>query len=183
MSTRRRDPVAGFLALVGGGLVAFSLPPWGWWPLALVGIAILDRVLTGQSRRRCFARGWLFGIGWLPAGMAWMWYLTPVGWIAASAVYSAYLGVACAVTPAGRWRRLGLPAAITIAEAIRWCFPFGGVPLASLAISQAAGPLAPVVRIGGGLLLTWVVLMLGMALSALSERQWRPAAGALAAML
>jgi apolipoprotein N-acyltransferase len=67
-----------------------------------------------------------------------------------------------------------------VAEAIRWCFPFGGVPLASLAISQVAGPLAPVVRVGGSLLLTWVVLMAGMALSALSEREWRPA-GALAA--
>ena len=57
------------------------------------------------------------------------------------------------------------------------------MPLASLAISQASGPLAPVVRIGGSLLLTWVVLMLGMALSALSERRWRPAAGALAAIV
>ena len=176
MSTRRRDPIAGVLALLGGGLVAFSLPPWGWWPLAFVGIAILDRVLTDRPRRSCFVRGWLFGMGWLPAGMAWMWFMTPAGWIAATVVYAGYIGAACAVAPSGPWRRLGVPAAITVAEAIRWCFPFGGVPLGSLAISQAAGPLAPVVRVGGALLLTWVTLVAGMALSALLQRQWRPAA-------
>jgi len=183
MSTRRRDPVAGLLALLGGGLVAFSLPPWGWWPLAFVGIAILDRVLTGRPRRSCFVRGWLFGMGWLPAGMAWMWFMTPAGWIGASVVYAGYIGAACALAPSGPWRRLGVPAAITVAEAIRWCFPFGGVPLASLAISQAAGPLAPVVRVGGALLLTWVTLVAGMALAALLQRQWRPAVAGLVAVV
>jgi apolipoprotein N-acyltransferase len=179
----RRDPAAGAAAVGAGLLVAFSLPPWGWWPLAPVGIAVLDRLVANRPRRGRFARGWLFGIGWLPLGMCWMWYLTAAGWVVASLTYAAYIGAACAIAPGGRWRRLGLPAAIVVAEAIRWSFPFGGVPLASLAISQASGPLAPVVRIGGSLLLTWTVLMLGMALSALSERRWRPAAGALAAIV
>ncbi len=179
MSTRR-DPRAGAAVVGAGLLVAVSLPPWGWWPLAPIGIAVLDRLVANRPRRSRFARGWLFGMGWLPLGMCWMWFLTPPGWIAAGVCYSSYLGAACAIAPGGRWRRLGLPAALMVAEAIRWCFPFGGVPLASLAISQVAGPLAPVVRVGGSLLLTWVVLMVGMALSALSERQWRPA-GALAA--
>jgi apolipoprotein N-acyltransferase len=163
--------------------VTVSLPPWGWWPLALVGIAVLDRVLADQPRRTRFFRGWLFGMGWLPAGMAWMWYMTPAGWIVATVVYAAYIGTACAVAPGGPWRRLGVPAAITVAEAIRWCFPFGGVPLASLAISQAAGPLAPVVRTGGALLLTWLTLIAGMALSALLQRAWRPALAGLAVVL
>jgi apolipoprotein N-acyltransferase len=176
MTTRGRDPLAGVLALGGGLLVALSLPPWGWWPLALIGIAVLDRVLADRPRRSRFARGWLFGMGWLPLGMAWMWYMTPAGWIVATVVYAGYIGTACAVAPPGPWRRLGVPAAITVAEAIRWCFPFGGVPLASLAISQAAGPLAPVVRVGGALLLTWLTLVAGMALSALVQRQWRSAA-------
>ncbi|HKA02772.1 MAG TPA: apolipoprotein N-acyltransferase [Acidimicrobiales bacterium] len=180
MTTRRRDPVAGLLALVGGALVAVSLPPWGWWPLALVGVAVLDWVLADLPRRTRFFRGWLFGMGWLPAGMAWMWYMTPAGWIVATVVYAGYIGTACAVAPGGPWRRLGVPAAITVAEAIRWSFPFGGVPLASLAIGQAAGPLAPVVRMGGALLLTWLTLIAGMALSALLQRAWRPALAGLA---
>jgi apolipoprotein N-acyltransferase len=168
------------LAVVAGLLVAFSLPPWGWWPLAVVGIALLDRLLADRPARSRFVRGWLFGIGWLPLGMEWMRFLTAAGWVAATIAYAGYLGVACAVTPGGRWRRLGLPAAITVAEAVRWSFPFGGVPLASLAISQVAGPLAPIVRIGGSLLLTWMVLVAGMGLSALSTRSWRAALACLA---
>src|SRR5439155_17423187 len=109
------------------------------------------------------------------------WFLTPAGWLAASICYSAYYGAACAIAPGGRWRRLGLPAALTVAEAIRWSFPFGGVPLASLAISQVSGPLAPVVRVGGSLLLTWLVLQAGVALSAATERAWRPAGAGLVA--
>jgi apolipoprotein N-acyltransferase len=182
MATRRRDFLAGALALGAGALVAVSLPPWGWWPLAVVGIAVLDRLLANRPWRSRFARGWLFGFGWLPMGMAWMWYMTPAGWIAATVVYAGYIGVACAVTPAGPWRRLGLPAAITVAEAIRWCFPFGGVPLASLAISQVPGPLAAVVRVGGSLLLTWLTLFLGVSLSAVTVRAWRPAAAGVVAV-
>ncbi len=64
----------------------------------------------------------------------------PPGGSIATIVYSGYIATACAVAPGGRWRRLGLPAAITVAEAIRWSFPFGGVPLASLAISQVGRP-------------------------------------------
>jgi apolipoprotein N-acyltransferase len=183
MNVRRRDPVAGAVALGAGLLVAFSLPPWGWWPLALVGIAILDRLLADQPARKRLARGWLFGMGWLPLGMYWMWYLTAAGWIAATVIYSGYIAAACAVAPGGRWRRLGLPAAITVAEAIRWSFPFGGVPLASLAISQASGPLAPVVRVGGSLVLTWLTVVVGVSLSALAERAWRPAVAGLGAVL
>jgi apolipoprotein N-acyltransferase len=176
----RRDPRAGVVAIGAGLLVALSLPPWGWWPLAFIGIAILDRLLADHPARSRFARGWLFGLGWLPLGMSWMRYLTTLGWIVATLAYAGYIGIACAVTPGGRWRRLGLPAAITVAEAIRWSFPFGGVPLASLAISQVAGPLAPIVRVGGSLLLTWMVLVVGVGLSALSTRSWRPALACLA---
>ncbi len=175
MAPRRSIP-AGFAALGAGLLVALSLPPWGWWPLALVGFALLDRLLADRSRRSRFARTWLFGVAWLGPGMGWMWYLTAPGYIVATLSYAAYLGAAAALAPGGRWRWLGLPAAITIAEAIRWAFPFGGVPLASLAISQVSGPLAPVVRVGGSLLLTFVTVLAGCLLSAVSERAWRPVA-------
>jgi apolipoprotein N-acyltransferase len=171
----RRSAAAGAAALGSGALVAVSLPPWGWWPLAFVGIALLDRLVANRPARSRFLRGWLFGVGWLGPGMGWMWFLTVPGYLVATAAFAALLGLACAVAPGGQGRRLALPAALTLAEAVRFSLPFGGVPLASLAISQAAGPLAVLARVGGPLLLTWATFSLGVALSALTTRSWRPA--------
>src|SRR5262245_6636973 len=107
--------------------------------------------------------------------MGWMWFLTAPGYIAAIAAYAGYLGLAAAIAPGGRWRRLALPAALTVAEAIRFAFPFGGVPLASLGISQAYSPLSQTARLGGVILITWLTFMAGSALSAAWERSWRQA--------
>jgi apolipoprotein N-acyltransferase len=170
---RRRDPWAGAAAVGAGALVAAALPPWGWWPLAFVGIAILDRLLAGRPWRSRLARTWLFGLAWLLPGMGWMWFLSAPGWIVACAAYAGYLGVAAALAPSGRWRVLGLASAITLAEALRFVWPFGGVPLASLAIGQADGPLLPIARVGGTLLLTWVVIAAGCGLSQAAAAAWR----------
>ena len=143
---RRRDPAAGAAAVGAGALVAASLPPWGWWPLAFVGIAILDRLIADRPARSRFVRTWLFGVAWLAPGMGWMWFLTAPGYIVAVAAYSGYLGLAAAIAPGGRWRRLALPAALTIAEAIRFVFPFGGVPLASLGDQPGLLPAQPDAR-------------------------------------
>ena len=39
------------LALGGGFLVALSLPPWGWWPLAVVGVVVFELALGARPRR------------------------------------------------------------------------------------------------------------------------------------
>lgn len=176
MRPRSAAWAASAAALGSGVLVAASLPPWGWWPLAFVGFALLDRLLADQPAGARFLRGWLFALGWLAPGMGWMWFLTAPGYLIASVVYSAYIGAACALSPPSGWRRLAVPAAITVAELVRFAFPFGGVPLASVAIGQVAGPLAPVARLGGAALLTGLTIAGGFGLSALAARQWRPAA-------
>jgi len=168
--------LGGLGALGAGLLVTLSLPPWGWWPAAFVGLVLLDRLLADRPAGTRAARAWCFGIGWLLPGMAWMVTLSAPGWMIASVVYAGYLAAAAALVPPGRWRWLAWPAALVLAEGLRWAFPFGGVPLASLAISQVSGPLAPVVRVGGSLLLTGLTVVAAMAVSALWERAWRPAA-------
>ena len=154
------------IALVGGVLVAFSLPPWGWWPLAFVGIAIYVGA-HGQvsSRRARFGVGFAFGFAWLSIGTAWMYQLTAPGYVVATIVFGMYHGVAALCAPQGRWREVGLPVSHTLVEAVRFSFPFGGVPLASLGISQVAGPLAPIASFGGVIVLTWVTFQLGAALA------------------
>jgi apolipoprotein N-acyltransferase len=96
--------------------------------------------------------------------------------------YAALLGVALMVVPPtapGRW--LALPGAIALTELLRWSWPFGGVPLSSLAVGQVGGPLAPVLRVGGTLLLVEVTIVVGVAVAALVARRW--VAGAVAVVI
>ncbi len=120
-------------------------------------------------RRPVRGAAWLFGFGWLAMGMGWMWQLTVPGYIVASLIFACFHGVAALAAPTGRWRVIGRPAAHTLVEALRFSFPFGGVPLASLGIAQAGGPLVGVARVGGVILITWVVFQLGFALGAIAE--------------
>lgn len=157
-------------ALVAGLFVAFSLPPWGWWPLAYVGVALFATCRPNSNHAR-FMIGTMFALAWLAPGMAWMWFLTPPGYIISAILFSVLHGVAAMITglitSQPQHRTFIGPLAHTLVEALRFSFPFGGVPLATLAISQAASPLAPLVRIGGPLLLTYMVLQVGFAFSSI----------------
>jgi len=172
-------------AVVGGLCLAASVPPWGWWPLAFVGVAIWDRLLAGAPARSRFLRSWLLAIAWFAPAMLWMYDLTAPGYPVAVLVFGAYVGVAGLAVP-GRatasWVRwLAVPGAFTLAEAARWTFPFGGVPLATTAMSQAAAPLGQVARVLCAIGVVFFVGVGGVALSAAWERNWRWAGGALAA--
>ena len=154
------------MCVAAGLCVALSMPPWGFWPLAFAGIAVFEMALgENPSGGQRAARGWLFGAAWMFPGMAWMWSLTIPGYLAAASIFAGFHAAAALVCPAGPWRVVGRPAAHTLVEAVRLVFPFGGVPLATLPIGQAGGPLAGVVRAGGVILLTWVVFQIGFALA------------------
>lgn len=158
--------------LIAGGLLAFSMPPWGWWPLGFFAFALLDRQLRGSNQRARFWIGAGFASGWLFPATFWMIALTPPGYVAHSLIFAVLFGIGTAFVPPERWRWLALPASFTIIEAIRWRWPFGGVPLATLPMSQADAPLAETVRILGPLLLAFLVVTGGMALSAAWEKNW-----------
>lgn len=174
-----------------GACIALAVPPFGWWPLAFVGLALWDRSIAGVGWKRRFRRSWLIGLVWFVPTMVWMFDLTPPGYVIACTIYAAYFGVAAALTPSGRARWIVLPATIVLAELAMWTFPFGGVPLANLALTQAGGcaadagcalvdsPLAQASRLLGPLLVVALVVIGGIALSAAWERAWRAAAVAL----
>lgn len=162
--------------LVTGVLIAAALPPWGWWPLAFVGLAALDRMIAERPRWSRFRRGSLIGLGLYVPSLAWMTDMTVPGYLIAVVAYAALLGAAVALVPAtapARW--LALPGALAVTELLRWSWPFGGVPLSSLAVGQVAGPLAPVLRLGGALLLVEVTAVVGIAVAAAWARRWRAA--------
>jgi apolipoprotein N-acyltransferase len=153
-------------SLAAGCLIAFSLPPWGWWPLAFAGTALFEHSLgSAPTRRQAAGRGFAFGLAWMSIGMCWMWFLTVPGYVFTALLFAGFHAAAAAVAPTGPWRTIGRPAAHTLVEAVRFGFPFGGVPLATLGISQAGGPLLGMARIGGVIVLTWVVFQVGASLA------------------
>ncbi len=169
--TRAGGRVAG-TAVAAGLCIAAAVPPWGWWPLAFVGIALIDRLIAGHGWKRRFRRTWLAAFAWLVPGLLWMWDFTAPGYLVACAIFSAYFAVAAALSPSGRARWIALPALFTLAEMARWRFPFGGEPLATLAMSQADAPLGQTARLAGSYLTVTLVVAGGVALSAAWERRW-----------
>ncbi len=161
---------------IGSGFaLAGSIPPWGWWPLAFAGVFGLDRLLAGQSWKRRFRRTWLVAFAWLAPAVFWVWDLAGPGFVIAAGFYALYFAVAAALTPNDASRRLVLPGAFAVAEIARWSWPFGGVPLAHLALSQVNTPLVLTARLAGPLLVVIVVVVVGQALSSLYERQFMAA--------
>jgi apolipoprotein N-acyltransferase len=94
----------------------------------------------------------------------------------AGALFAAYFAIAGALAPGGRLRLLVLPGAIALAELARWTWPFGGVPLAHLALSQVNTPVGQAARLGGPLLVVVAVVVGGQALASAAGRRWRAAA-------
>lgn len=114
--TRRLPSRAAIGALAGGVLVALSLPPWGFWPLAIIGVAVFETALgASPTVRQRLTRGWLFGAAWLYVGMCWMWFLSAPGYVVAGALFAGLHAAAAAVAPTGPWRVIGRPAAHTLA--------------------------------------------------------------------
>jgi apolipoprotein N-acyltransferase len=169
------------MAVGGGLLVAASLPPMGFWILAFPGLVLLDRCLEDGSRAARFRLGWLFGIALLWPTIWWIHELTLPGWIIAGPALAAFLGVVVAFSPAGAGRWLALPGAWVLFEAWKGRWPFGGVPLSNLAVGQVAGPLAPIARVGGSLLVGAVTVVVAVGISAALRRSWRAAGIAAAA--
>ena len=168
------------LCVAGGLLIAGSMPPVGIWPLAIAGLVVVDRAIAGSGVSARFRRGWLTGIAVLAPTTWWMRELTLPGWLVASVALGAMLGVAFAAVPpqAGRW--VAFPGAWVLFEATRGRWPFGGVPLSTLAVGQVGGPFAPVARVGATLLVAAVTVGASVAVSALIARRPRAALAAAA---
>jgi apolipoprotein N-acyltransferase len=174
----------GAAAAGGGLLVGASLPPVGLWPLAIFGLGAIDWSIRAAPVAARFRRGWLAGVSLLGPTTWWMRELTLPGWVLASLVLGALLGVALAAMPPGAGRWVALPGAWVLFEAVRGRWPFGGVPLSTLAVGQVAGPLASIARVGGSLLLAAVTVAAAVAVTAMVSRRPRAAlvaAGAVAA--
>jgi apolipoprotein N-acyltransferase len=166
---------------VAGGALALSLPPWGWWPLAFAGAALLAWRLGGLGLRARLLAGWLAGVGCYVPGLFWAREFNWYGAAVLMAIEALSMGAAAALVPPGRGRLLAVPAAFTLVEAVRMRWPFGGLPIGGVFLGQAGGPLLGAARLGGPLLLTAVVWLGGAALAEVAAGVRRAHPGPLAA--
>ena len=166
---RRTVLVARWLAPLGGGvLVALSLPPFGLWPLALCGVAILAWSLRGQPTVSRAAAGFLAGVGQFAIGLAWADKFTLLGYSGLVILHSAMFAVACVLVPGGPARAPATAGLLTLAEWARERWPFGGVPPGGIAFGQLGSPLVGTARVGGTVLLVGVTYLAGVSISELA---------------
>jgi len=170
-------------AMVAGLCICFALPPWGWWPLAPIGIALWLTLLGGRSRRQRAGIGWLIGVAWFGPSTLWMAALTLPGYVVGTLVaWGGMVAAVCALCPADRRRLVALPALLVMFEWFHTHAPFGGIPLSLLATSQTNAPLLPVARLGGVLLLGLAVSTCGTVIHLAATRRAGAAAAAIAAV-
>ena len=162
-------------AVAAGLLLAASLPPWGFWPLGFLGMALWVELLAESSYLRRAGLSALVSVSWMAPATVWMADLTLIGWPLAVAGFAAMHATAGALVPPDH-RRTAFVAAFTLAELLRWTWPFGGVPLATMAMAQVSSPLGLTPRLGGPLLLTALTAVGGVTLAAILAARLRPAA-------
>ncbi|MFZ4112860.1 MAG: apolipoprotein N-acyltransferase [Ilumatobacteraceae bacterium] len=154
-----------FVPILAGLFVAASMPPWGWWPLGFAGIALYGSVAL-RSREKSFSTGFLFAAAWFLPSMAWMWFLTAPGYFAAILIFCVMHGnasfIAAQLSTTTSTHRTALIICHSLAEVLRLSFPFGGVPLATLAIGQISGPLADLAPLMGVIGISTATLYLAL---------------------
>ena len=156
------------LPLFGGALVGCSLPPVSFWPLGVLGMAAVVTALKGRPLGGRLAAGLWAGLGQFAIGIAWAIQFNAAGYVVLVVVESLIVAVCAAlVPPSGPLRVPAAAAAFTLAEWVRESWPFGGLPLGSAALGQIGGPLQFAARLGGPLLVVFVLALSGGALGEL----------------
>ena len=162
------------LGLLGGVIAAASLPPFGLWPLAIAGVAVFMLACEDRPLGSRALTGFAFGLGMFVPGLWWAQHFNWYGALLLMLIESAFFAVAgLAMTP-GRGRTLTAVGALTLAEALRFCWPLGGLPIGGLALGQTQSPLLVIARVGGPLGIFFGIVVAGaatrVALTALAVR-------------
>lgn len=160
-------------AIVAALLLYTSFPPINWWWAAVVAFALLAWVLTRPATTPVggFGYGFLFGLTFYLPLLPWISTLVGVTpWIALATVSALFPGIFGLLAVVVR----GLPGwpiwFATVWAAQEWLkstVPFGGFPFGVVAVGQTEGPFLPLVRLGGPLLLSLAIVLIGCSLTAI----------------
>ncbi|MEP7055771.1 MAG: apolipoprotein N-acyltransferase, partial [Actinomycetota bacterium] len=163
LRTRHAVPVA----TLAGALLWLAFPPYGWWPLAFAGVALLSVATAGRSGRSAFGVGLVAGFAFFLPLLDW---LTNVGlhaWLVlaiSQALATGLLGLALALTSRLSWWPLAQAGVWVGYEGARGRYPLGGFTWGRLAFSQSRSPLVPLAALGGAPLVTFATALIGLAL-------------------
>jgi apolipoprotein N-acyltransferase len=169
------DRMPAIAATVGAGLLLLvSFPPFDWWYTAILAFAVLSWVLLRESTTLVGGIGYgsLFGLAFYIPLLPWTGQLVgPIPWLALSAMCAVFPGLFGVLAVAVR-RLPGWPiwfACLWVgAEWLKCTVPFGGFPWGVVAFGQTAGPMLPIVRLGGVPLLSFAVALAGFSVTALT---------------
>lgn len=169
-------------AVLAGLLIAAALPPWGWWPLAVLGIGLWGWLLVDLKWKSRLGIGALVGLSHFVVALAWVPEFTLPGYPLLVLLETGFWTIA-SVLVRGRWAPVGVAGALTLAEAARYNSPFEGLPLAGVDLGQAGGPFLHAARLGGGYAVTLSAGLLGAAAALALTRRWVAVAPAALAVL
>ena len=169
------------LAAALSGLAQLAaLEPYGLWPLAVLGPALLLAAVHGVRPRRAAWLGAVSGASLMVPLIHWQKVFGLDVWLviaAAETVYFAPMAAGLALVA----RLPGWPlwtAALWVAqEFCRARFPLGGFPWGKLAFSQPDTPFAGYAALGSSALVTFMVALTGAALVAAARALWSARTG------
>ena len=154
-------PVALGMAVLAGFIMDLGFPDRDWWPLTLIGTALMMASVRGFGHGKALLIGAVGGFSFYGIHIWWLTvYLGLVPWIALTLAQVFFFSLGMALISlvwrygSRQWTglagRLGLVPALVggawmLREAVASVFPFGGFAWARIAQSQSESPLAPLV--------------------------------------
>jgi apolipoprotein N-acyltransferase len=166
-------------ALASGPIMDAGFPDRDWWPLTLVGIGLVLVALIGRTVPQALLVGFVAGLSFYLIHIEWAsLFLGDLPMAALSVLESIFCAIGAAfIALAYRWiprawpsrvGRLGLLPVVIAAiwvtrEFVTSTWPYGGFAWGRVALSQSAGPLAPLFAwvgiTGVSFVMVWVVAL------------------------
>lgn len=182
--------VAVLAAALGGWMMDLGFPALGWWPLTILGTALVLWSLRGRSVGGALLVGAVAGFVYYGVLIEWLTvYLGVVPWLALTLaqVFFVALG-AIPIALAWRWMPMAFPGVAgrllllpivlaglwTAREGISNVWPWGGFAWGRLAISHSEGPLAHWVAWIGMSGLSFLLALLAAVVAAVAVERRTP---------
>jgi apolipoprotein N-acyltransferase len=157
------------LSAAAGGLLFFAFPPYGFWPLAPIAVALLTLVVHGRGPGWGAGQGLIFGVTFFVPLLSWTGIeVGAAPWLllsASQALFCVLLGAALPLVQRLRGWPLWVACLWVAEEWARSRVPFGGFPWGRLAFSQGHTWFTSYAAYGGAPLVTFAVALSGALLA------------------